>query len=384
MREISNSPSPRPVNGQRIRIMQVIDSLEMGGAERVAVNLANLLPREIFQSYLCVTRHGGPLARQVGSHVALVPLNRRGRFDVAALYRMAAYCAREEIQLLHAHGSSIFLARISALLSNSPAAVWHDHYGRCELGGRPPWLYRIATRGAGVIAVNRPLLEWSRTKLAVPEDRSWYVPNWVEPVPAAPVAPDLPGSSGRRVVCVANFRAQKDHITLLRALARVKEVVPDVHLLLAGDATEPRYAQYVRTQIGLLQLAGNVTCLGPREDVVSILEASDVGVLSSVSEGLPLALLEYGMAGLPVVATDVGQCSEVLDQGRVGALVPRSAPHQMAEALIRLLQSPELRAHQGAAFKQHVSSRYSPDAAVRQICEIYRMMLQARKAPHAT
>ncbi len=354
--------------------MQVIDSLDMGGAEKVAVNLANLLPRDQCKSYLCVTRRGGPLLTRVEDHVGLLILNRRGRFDLAAVRRLVSFASREGIDVFHAHGSSLFIAQIAAMMQGKAAVVWHDHCGKGPLH-RSAALYRLATRNAGVIAVNRDLLEWARNRLRVPADRLWYVPNWVEPVRMSQCATALPGKDGRRVVCVANLRGEKDHVTLLRALARVKDAVPDVHLLLAGAAAERQYEQYIHSQIDRMQLAENVTCLGAREDVASILRESDIGVLSSEFEGLPLALLEYARAGLPVVATDVGQCREVLDSGRVGFLVPRRSPEPLAEALIRLLASPELRAQSGAAFREFVAGHFSPEIALRKVMQIYHSML---------
>lgn len=373
----SNSEGLRlqPEVGQKLRVMQVIDSLDIGGAERVAVNVANLLPRERFRCYLCATRLDGPLAAQIDPDVTTFYLRRTRRYDLGALWRLARYAARERIDLFHAHGSSLFLARAAALFLRRTAVLWHDHDGLGASGIRSVPLYRMATRGAGVIAVNRTLFEWSRRELGIPEHRLWYVPNWVEPLDPAAEPATLPGAEGRRVVCVANLRAQKDHITLLRALARVKTTVPDVHLLLAGKPSEPHYLQFISTQIGLLNLAANVTCLGPREDVESILRASDIGVLSSASEGLPLALLEYARAGLPVVATDVGQCAEVLDRGRVGFLVPRSSPEPMADAIIQLLASPTLRADRGAALQQHVARHFSSEAALGKLERIYSDLL---------
>lgn len=367
--------SIQPEVDRKLRIMQVIDSLDVGGAERVAVNVANLLPRDCFKCYLCATRHAGPLSSRIEADVTTLFLGRTRRYDIPALWRLASFAAREGIHLFHAHGSSLFIARVASLLNRRSAVVWHDHDGLGAAGSRPVRIYRLATRGAGVIAVNRDLLEWSRRELRVPENRLWYVPNWVQASSGDGPPPDLPGAQGRRVVCVANLRAQKDHVTLLRALARVKTTVPDVHLLLAGKPTEPHYEQFVSSQIALLNLSANVTCLGARQDVDSILRASDIGVLSSASEGLPLALLEYARAGLPVVATDVGQCAEVLDQGRAGYLVPRSSPEPLADALVELLASPELRALRGAAFRRHVSGHFSPEIALGQLAHIYHSML---------
>ena len=103
-------------------------------------------------------------------------------------------------------------------------------------------------------------------------------------------------------------------------------------------------------------------------------------VLSSADEGFPLALLEYGTAGLPTVATAVGQCAEVLDEGRAGILVPPGAPGQLAEALLALLQSPAQRTVLGKQLHQRVQAVYSPSHIVEQICQIYDTLLRSAQS----
>jgi glycosyltransferase involved in cell wall biosynthesis len=115
--------------------------------------------------------------------------------------------------------------------------------------------------------------------------------------------------------------------------------------------------------------------LGVRRDVYAILKACDIGVLSSACEGLPLALIEYGMAALPAVATNVGQCGEVLDEGRAGILVASASPEPLAEALLSLLKSPERRLALGKQLHRRVKERYSADAVMKQVCQIYEKIL---------
>jgi glycosyltransferase involved in cell wall biosynthesis len=254
--------------------------------------------------------------------------------------------------------------------------VWHDHFGRYAVEERPRWIYAPVVRQArAVIAVNQPLAEWSRRRLGVPAERVSYVPNFVAEPPPAAQLPDLPGQAGQRIVIVANLRKEKDHLTLLRAMARVVELVPTAHLLVVGPAADEAYLTMLRGIISEHGLEQHVSLLGQRMDTAAILQASDIGVLSSVSEGLPLALIEYGMAGLAAVATEVGQCPEVLDDGRVGLIVPPRAPEQLARALIVLLRSPELRSFYGQQFREHTREHYSARRAIERVCQIYRTAL---------
>lgn len=361
----------------QIGVLHLVDSLEIGGAEKVAVSLANSLPPERHRVYLCATRRDGPLARQVADHVGRLQLQRHGRFDFAAVWRLASFIRDRHIRILHAHSTSVFIATAAAILSGRPKVIWHDHYGRLGTQFRGPGPYRFASRFiSAAIAVSEPLAEWSRMHLRLPADRIWYIPNFALAGDPEGPAPDLPGQKGWRIVQVANLRPEKDHATMLRAMSLVAPRVPQAHLLLAGSTANAGCAAAIRRQVATLHLDDCVSLLGERDDVPAILRVSDVGVLSSASEGLPLALIEYGAAGLPTVATAVGQCADVLDGGAAGVLVPPGSPEALADALCSVLESAERKVHFGQRLCARVRQFYSAAAVVDRVCQLYDLVLE--------
>jgi glycosyltransferase involved in cell wall biosynthesis len=369
--------------GSPVGVLQMVDSLVAGGLERVAVNLANSLPRSRYHAHLCTTRRDGPLDENVSADVVRLRLRRSGRFDLLALHRLVAYIRANEIRLIHAHGTSLFLAVLAARFAPRSVVVWHDHFGRYATEERPTWLYGAAARRlAAVIAVNEDLAQWSRARLGVPEDRVYYIPNFVQsPMDVRP-AEGLPGSVGGRIVCVANLRRQKDHPTLLHAMRILVGRIPEASLLLVGEPSEPEYVAEVKRMIAEQGLEHHVSCLGFRPDVAAVLRACDVGVLSSTSEGFPLALVEYGLAGLPVVATAVGQCPEILLNGEAGWLVPPASPERLAENLVNVLTSPDEARRRRERLTLHVKERYSLTAVLDQIIAVYDKILgEVDKAP---
>ncbi|GAC1663824.1 MAG: glycosyltransferase [Candidatus Acidiferrum sp.] len=365
--------------------MHIIDTLDAGGAERMAVNLVNNLPPDRFAPYLCTTRrpgrHTSSLENLVAAGVQRLDLNRAHRFDVAALRRLRIFIRQNNIHILHAHGASLFIAACALLFSSRSRLIWHDHFGLCEIEQRPAWLYRLAAkRAAGVVAVNDILAHWSASRLSVSPDRVWRIPNFASAAfeyNGAPLA--LPGTPGSRIVCVANFRPQKDHLNLIRAFALVAQQMPDAHLLLVGSApnqqSDQRYLTSIRDQITRHNLHSRVTLLGSRTDVAVILRDCDIAVLSSSSEALPLALLEYGVAALPVVATRVGECPAVLDHGKAGLLVAPNSPQDFSTAILSLLHSRNLRSHLGERLRDRVANCYSASSAIRQLCQVYETVL---------
>lgn len=362
-------------NLRRMKVMQITDWLEPGGKERVAVNLANMLPRDRFDSYLCTTRVSrGGLERILANDVGRLRLDRTRAVDISAMRRLVEFNVLHQIDVMHAHGSSLFLASLASLFAPHPAVVWHDHYGPYRRDDRPAWLYRIAAaRIDGVIAVNQALLDWSRERLRIAPERTWYLPNFVAETRLVSAAPTvgLPGRRGNRVVCVAHLRPQKDHRTLLQAFAIVVRTVPDAHLLLLGGQSDGRYAAGLIELAESLDLRRSISFLGQRDDVPTVLAQSDVGVLSSESEGFPLALIEYGLAGLPAVSTNVGQCAEILDHGRSGLLVDGGDPRALAAALTDLLTDPERRRVLGGSLRARVRDHYTAGPLLERICGIY-------------
>jgi glycosyltransferase involved in cell wall biosynthesis len=360
--------------------MHIVDSLEPGGYERVAVTLANALPRGRFHACVCATRRGGPLENALEKHVDLLVLDRKGTFDTRALGRLVEYARANQVRILHAHGPSLFIARAAAMCAPRPAVIWHAHAGRYAAEDRRDWRYRAGTLGiAGAIGANEPLVGWMRRRLGVPAGRSWYLPNPVEEARAIEPAADLPGARGKRIVCVGNLRPEKDHATLLRAMAAVVRQDAAAHLLLVGAVSDPAHEAELRALCAQLALEGNVSFLGRRTDIASVLQASDIGVLSSRFEGLPMALLEYGTAGLPVASTAAGQCEEVLDGGRAGILVQPGDSNRLAEGLLALLASPELRASLGGRFWERVKARHGAAAIAARLCSIYETAVPPRR-----
>ncbi|MFL6200244.1 MAG: glycosyltransferase [Thermoanaerobaculia bacterium] len=352
----------------RIGILHLVDTLEPGGTERVAVNLVNHLSRERFRPFLATTRREGALASAVLPDVGRLALNRTRALDLGALRRLVRFVRENGISIVHAHSSSLFLAS----LVPGARIVWHDHFGRLataqEQPERPAWLWGPpARRAAAVLAVSEDLARWSRERLGV---ATVYLPNFIPEVEPGPL-PDLPGTPGSRVVCVANLRAQKDHLTLLRAFAPIAREIPEAHLLLAGADVEPAYAAQVREEAAAL--GDRVTFLGSRSDVPDLLRGCDVGVLSSASEGFPLSLLEYGRAGLAAVATRVGQCPEVLEGA--GILVPPGDIGALADALLALLRDPARRQELGERLGRRVRERYCVSSVMARLEAVYHRVL---------
>lgn len=341
-----------------MKILQLIDTLHPGGAERMAVNISNVLCEAGHLVILCSTRSWGALEKFVDTKVKIEVLNKKSWYDALAFFRLLNILRTNNIQIIHAHSSSVFWAVGAKLFFPKIKVVWHDHYGlgyQLKDSDRKAcqWISRLIF---AIIAVNENLKNWSLRNMKVNPDKVVFINNF----PQLKEIQKKTNKNCTTIVCLANLRPQKDHITLVQAIKLLKDRFPDkaTKVLFAGLYSKDDYYRNVVKLINELNLTDVIQITGPVENVAELLATADIGVLSSVSEGLPVSLLEYGMAGLPVVVTDVGECANVVQNGVHGFVVKPGNPAELARCMGELLNNPEQSEQMGAAFKLHIEKNY--------------------------
>ncbi|EAS19974.1 putative glycosyl transferase [Flavobacteria bacterium BBFL7] len=352
-----------------MRVIQIIDSLDAGGAERMAVQIANELQIAGHESHLCVTRREGLLKKTIHESVAYIFLEKKGRIGIKAMTKLKTYVLKNKIEIIHAHSTSFFTATIIKWWLPSIKLVWHDHYGNAEeVENRKAGTLKKCSRFFnGIISVNELLKDWSIRNLK--PSKVIYLRNFVSNSLEQQLLKPLPGSAGKRIVHLANLRSQKDHTTLIKAFQEVYKNTAGWNLLLVGMDFQDDYSRDIKSTIEDLKLDEHIHLLGSRQDTIAILKACDLGVLSSRSEGLPVALLEYGLAGLPIVTTDVGACKEVvLDYGKV---VPSQNINSLSQAIQEFIENPEEAKLMAHSFQQHVITTFGAASYIEKLETFY-------------
>ncbi|MCD6298162.1 MAG: glycosyltransferase [Deltaproteobacteria bacterium] len=177
-------------------------------------------------------------------------------------------------------------------------------------------------------------------------------------------------------VAVANLRPIKGTEVLINALPSVIKQVPNFVLLLVGDGNErPKLEGLVRN----LELGDTVRFLGTRTDVMEILSACDLGVLSSHSESLSNSIIEYMASGLSVVATDVGGTREMVIHGENGLLVPVGDSKALGKAMIQILVDAKLRIKMGRRSREIAQNRFSLEGCIKEHEDYYLKFLAKNK-----
>jgi len=352
-----------------MRVLQLIDSLETGGAERMAITLANGLAASGISSFLIATRFEGPLKAYIGSDVTYACLNKINTFDVIFFIRLFSFIRRNKIEIIHAHSSSFFQATLVKILKPSLKLVWHDHHGNSEmLNDRKYSMIRWASQYFNsIISVNETLKFWAIEHLKCMD--VIFLKNFVDIMNPINATISLKGVDGKRIVCLANIRPQKDHLNLLKAFGIIKQKHPKYSLHLLGKINEDSYYSSLKSYIDLNELS-DVYFYNSQIGVMELLKTCNIGVLSSKSEGLPIALLEYGMAELAVVATNVGDCEQVI--GDKGKLVPPEDSDALTIAIEGYINNEALRLQHGSELKVRIMRNYSLDAVLPQLIKAYK------------
>lgn len=357
---------------EQIRILQLIDSLQVGGAEVLAVNIANALSNEGVESHLCVTRNEGPLKEYIEPAVQYLFLKRKKTVDIKSIYKLKNYIKYNNISIIHAHSTSYFIAICVKLILPKLKVIWHNHTGNyVYIRGLKLVFFKSCTSYVDyIISVNKDLDFWSKTILK--NVKGSCIKNF-------PVFMDLrkstvlKGAKRNRIVHVAGFRKPKDHLTLLNAFKIILNQEPTSSLHLIGKVYKGIYSDSIKTFISDHNLSKYVFLYDVRSDIKNILDQADIGVLSSDSEGLPISLLEYGLAKLPVVVTNVGDCAAVVTNKQV--VVPPKRSDKLADAIVCLIKDQELRDKVAFDLHAEVLKNYAIENSIKKIIKIYTTLI---------
>ncbi len=386
MAQLKVFPSPSHTEqDSRPTVCHVIHALGVGGAEV----LVNQMVRELAGDYRCIVAvldDVGEIGTQLQNDGFIVEHLHRGEgIDRACASRLNDLVLRENVSLLHAHQyTPFFQAMLSRGLFGSTPVLFTEH-GR-HVPDLPSMKRSIVNRmllrkqdrmvGCGG-SVQQALID----NEGLPRHRVERVYNGVDldDLASAPAEARHAIRSEFRfstddfvVVQVARLHELKDHQTALRAINHARQSCPQIRLLIVGDGEE---RSAIEQTIQELQLQEHVLLTGSRSDVSHLLAASDAFLLTSISEGIPLTVIEAMAAELPVVSTAVGGLPEMIDDGVSGYLCDARDHEDLAARLIHLANHPNERQELATAGNITARSRFSLEHMLTTYSTIYSEMI---------
>jgi glycosyltransferase involved in cell wall biosynthesis len=396
----SHASAVTPSLPPRRKVFFLLDSLNVGGTETQAVELATRLDSDRYDVTLGCLRARGPLLEKLaGTTVCVREFYPKGGFDsvhgMYQMFRLAIFLRRGGFQIVHTHDlyanllgiPAAVIARVPVIISSQRDLAHLDLYKT----RRRVWLRRLQNLSTAVLtnanAVRDAVLaenHFAPQKVRVIHNgvdmerfshasrgRGWLTASGVNDG----VHDGVPDKE-KWIVLVGNMHSDvKGHPWLIGAAGAITREFPEVRFILVGDGAERKNFEL---QVAELGLEKSFLFLGRRDDVPAVLACCDIAVLPSKAEGLPNAVLEYLAVGLPTVASRVGGNAEIVQDGKTGLLVPPEDSSALAEALLRLLRDPGLAASLGKNGREYVASEFSFQRMIQNTDRLYTELLRSR------
>lgn len=327
---------------ERPHVLHIIDSLAVGGAERMLVEIANQTDRARYQVSVCITRAGKDLASRLA--VPLLELNRHSRFDWKGYVRLREILHGRHVDVVHAHGRSTFsfLALGRWLMVFQQPIILHDHEG-IEMDATIPWWFPWAARSvlAQYVGVYPKLAQWA-IRGCVPAERVRVIENAIDVQPFFNAqAMDLHArfgiGTGKKIgVVVGGIRREKGIDHLINAVSLLHSRA-NIQILIVGATRDADYLRLCQAKIAALSLESNFMFVGEQVNIPAILKGADYALMPSRSESGPLVLIEYLAAGLPIVAFRIGAIGQRAFEMDIPGMVAPGDIALFAHALDELL-----------------------------------------------
>jgi len=331
---------------ERPGLLYVVNSLAPGGTERLVVQMSRAFLEEYAVQVLCLDDAGAWACDLRKSGIPVYVLWRQPGLDLSMAVRIAQHCRRHRISIIHAHQCTAwFYAALSRVLHPKTRLLFEEH-GRFypEVRNRlRVWANKIliAPLTHRSIAVSRDIRERLHRYEGLNSDRVDVIYNGVtKPVPLDAAARSALrqglgfGTDHFVVGTIGRFDPIKNFPMLIRSLEQAGARAPALRGLLVGAG--PTFEE-IQSMVAAGPMRGRIVLTGYRTDSRELIQCLDLFVISSLSEGTSMSLLEAVAAGVPVVVTAVGGNPEVVENGENGWVVPSNEQVEMASAISEAL-----------------------------------------------
>jgi glycosyltransferase involved in cell wall biosynthesis len=359
-------------------VAQMVLSLDRGGLEAMAVDLAIGLKDHGVRSVVIALDGGGLLEDRLHRNgIEYGILGTRRSFGPSYHAELVSMLRRHRVDVVHTHMFAPLLHAIPATLRVGIRRLTHTEHSSEYLHGQRRLqiaLRLMSRRTSAFTLVGQRMQAYYAHTIGVNEHRIRVIPNGIEVGSETATGREMARKElgiPRDAFVIASagrLAPEKNYQMLLRAAADARRKGADIHVLLFGDGVECDSLVRLAADLGI---ADRLVLPGWRVDLARLLPAADAFALTSISEGLPLALLEGMAASLPPICTPVGDIPEIIHDGCSGFLIPLDRTELLVQRIMQLVAEPSLRSALGAAARSVVVTRYSRDAMIRQYLDAY-------------
>lgn len=371
-----------PAINNSIKILHMIETAGPGGAENMLIRLIHGLDKKKYDSVACFLKSGWLPDKLKSQNVETLIISQKRCIDIHWLIQVIRYIKKNNVKIIHTHefamnvnGSLLsMLIKIPCVTTVHGKNYYPDKWYRKVA-------YRFVSKKSYMVAVSSDIKNFLAEQISINKDKIHIVINGIN-------TKDYMHSETTRmntrqsfainnnnilIGAIGNLYTVKGHIYLIEAAGIVCKNYPEVKFIIAGRGEQQ---SRLEEKINELGLHDNVNLLGFREDIPEILNALDIYVMSSLSEGTPLSILEAMASGVPIVSTNVGGIKRIIEDGMNGSLVDAKNPGQLADAIIELIKDRKKRVMLARHAKASVESNYSMDNMLAIYDDIYSHLIK--------
>lgn len=351
--------------------MHIVDSLDIGGLENFVINLANNLDSSKYNIHVCCLNHPGSQISRLNSNIHIHCLHKKKGIDHSLFFKLSKLLKKYHIHIIHTHNTNPYrYGTIAGILASVSKIINTDHNSLAYLKGRKQFLfnYLLSFFNAKITVVSHNLAKkhirlrnFTKNKIKTihnginlnykkinkiqkikqlnkdiqknNQTKSITNLNYNKINTSKNKQQPYINSKGAVIIAIGRLSPEKDHFTLISAFNRLPQ--KNIKLLIVGDGP-------LRKKLEDFSCNKNIIFLGYRNDISELLQISDIFLLTSLTEGTSLTILEAMLHKIPIIATNTGGTKEMLQNYVSGILIPIKNPKILSERISFLLKNPEI------------------------------------------
>lgn len=363
---------------RKIRVLQLVDDLKVGGLEQIIYDIATKLDQNKYRvSVWCFGRGGEIADRLKENRVDVKFINIDSYYNILNILKLAILVKKYEPDIIHSHTYfSNTIGRIAGIISRVPVMISHVHNVYSNYSKRNLLIERLLSNYTDKViccseAVRNFVLKYEKINM----HKTVIIYNGVNhrEIQRSQDISYLREFLGIyknviTIICVASLTEKKGHEYLLKAILEIEKEFQKLKFIIVGDGPLKKRLKNLAEELNIQDL---VIFTGIRNDIPNLLKIADIFVLPSLTEGLPLAAIEAMSVGLPVVATAVGGVPEIIKDGITGYLVPPKNPKALGNTILNLIKDKKNMEKVGLNGKKVIIENFTTEKMINKLEKLY-------------